>query len=356
MKTHSEILPRLAAFHDGALPADQRKEVETHVRQCPQCRATLDSWTALDESLKALPEPDPLAHSLKADIVRRIEIRSVPVDADLVPRPRRIPVRAWVAVAAAAAVIVTAALLLRDRGGPGQVQQPAESPAIVHTPRPEPVQPPGHDEEESATPAKEPEPVKAPEVNLAQAEESAPPHGEESVAPLATADKHSATVSDRPSAGASGIPQVVDWSARFAEFVQLHYRVPDLYEGAIVEVNLLPVYTAEFEGVGYADGDLLSDEYDISLGQPRRLSPQVAYLVSSLRMERAALMSRTTNQVRSTDVQLRLAEITWRLANLTADRDDVRSAIAAQSAVMRQVPGVSTQSLSRLAHLRSLEQ
>jgi hypothetical protein len=99
---------------------------------------------------------------------------------------------------------------------------------------------------------------------------------------------------------------------------------------------------------------LLARHHDITLRQPIELSPEASSLVSDLRLERTALMARSAKQVLSAEVSLRLAEITWRLANLTADPDDVQSAITAQSMAMRQKPALAPLSKARLEHLKTL--
>jgi len=44
MEQHSEILPRLAAFHDGQLTASERLEIEAHLEHCSECRLRLSDW------------------------------------------------------------------------------------------------------------------------------------------------------------------------------------------------------------------------------------------------------------------------------------------------------------------------
>lgn len=374
MKTHSEFLPQLAAYYDGALTAEQRESVASHVRDCPECQRLLGEWKALDEALKALPEPAAETDGIQAQVLNRIAPGAGVVESVQPTRPRRIPIPMWASAAAAAVILVAAGLWYRDNEPePDNLRmadremptERAAPPAAKSSAEPEaasPVlQPSGKDELQATEAKRERETAPAPaEI------ESVPPRPEPQVkdagSTMLAVQSNSAAASDKSTAGDSGILQQSEESERLAEFVVpsevvsvvVHYRVPDMLDAAIVEVNLRPVFDVAFEGIGYAPTDMLAEAYDPSQAQPRRLSPQVAYMVSSMRMERSVLLSRTTNQVRTPATQLRLAEITWRLANLTADQDDVRNAIAAQTAVMRAVPSIATQSLARLAHLRSL--
>lgn len=49
----------LAAWRDGTLSSAQAAHLDTHVPQCPACRAALDASDALDASLRRYPAPDP---------------------------------------------------------------------------------------------------------------------------------------------------------------------------------------------------------------------------------------------------------------------------------------------------------
>ena len=54
MEQHSEILPRLAAFHDGQLVDSERQEIEAHLEQCSECRQRLSEWQVLDRATTTL--------------------------------------------------------------------------------------------------------------------------------------------------------------------------------------------------------------------------------------------------------------------------------------------------------------
>jgi hypothetical protein len=156
--------------------------------------------------------------------------------------------------------------------------------------------------------------------------------------------------------GDSGIPQFDDWSARLFDSLEAdpELRLVGHQPTDFVELNVVPEFEVDFVGVSYAMRDLLAPHHEATLVEPQELGPEQTYLVSNLRMERAALMARSHKQIVSAEVTLRLAEVTWRLANITADRDDVRSAIVAQTAAMRRQPQMATQAKARLAHLAGL--
>lgn len=372
MKMHSEFLPQLAAYHDGALPAEQRESVASHVRDCPLCQRLLEDWRALDGAIKALPEPTAETDGIRAQVLSRISPAAETVTTVQSGRSIRIPIRIWATAAAAAVVLVGTTLLMRDGG------EMPEAPAFAD--REVPAKPSTESQEKGALTENDAErnvrPGAAENRSLAVADPATPtdmaepaavtpePSNQKASTETLADNSSSAAAFDQSTAGDSGILQSEETSTRLAVLVapegpdpiEVHFRVPNLLDPAIVDVNLRPVFDVAFEGIGYAPTDMLAEAYDPSLAQPRRLSPQVAYMVSSMRMERSVLLSRTTNQVRSPETQLRLAEITWRLANMTADQDDVRNAIVAQTAAMRAVPSFTTQSLARLAHLRSLQQ
>lgn len=49
------VTDRIAAYHDGALPAMQRQRVEAHLANCAACRAELETLEALTTLLHAAP-------------------------------------------------------------------------------------------------------------------------------------------------------------------------------------------------------------------------------------------------------------------------------------------------------------
>jgi len=129
----------------------------------------------------------------------------------------------------------------------------------------------------------------------------------------------------------------------------------------MVESNLVHAFQAEFVGIGYAVGDLLAQNYDAAntvpnllTPEPQELSPEMAYLVSNLRMEQTSLLARSDDREMSADMALRMAEVSWRLANLTADRDDVKSAMTAQRLAVKHSPSFAPQSTTRMVRLEAL--
>jgi hypothetical protein len=370
MNRHIEFLPRLVAYHDGTLEAGEHASVKAHVEQCPQCRAILHDWKAVDQGLKAL-EKQPVV-DVKDDVVARIAA---------LPARRRVNIvfqkPYWSMAAAAVLLIFSATFWVQNREQP---RPPAPPSSALQAPKgqefvelpPSASEPTGSAVGEVSKPAPPSQSGMKQPLSRDQMAMDVRPDGEalSSSSPAPDMDRGDAArmrneqvgvVYGSPSATAvapfsaevSGILQQ-EWPPRLAEAFRIYYRFPDLFEPAIVEVNLLPVFDAEFVAVGYADDDLLEASYDVASARPTRLSPEAAYLVANLRLERAALLARLNNQVRSADAGQRLADLTWQLANITVDQDDVRHAIAAQDAAMRQNPSLGVQATARMAHLRTL--
>jgi anti-sigma factor ChrR (cupin superfamily) len=405
MDKHIEFLPRLAAYHDGALEAGEHASVKAHVEQCPQCRAILDDWGAIDKGLKTLEDQPDV--DVKADVLARIAALPSRGRLNFVfQKPY------WSMAAAAVLLIFSATFWLQNKEKPGA---PATPPAAVQTPQSEAstappplatapapsvsaetttLQETRREKSETAAapvtiaqaesgsalkqdssadaastaakphkPAPSSQEMMAFEIRSDMASPAMPETASESLAPRValsgieqtgrTFSQPSTTAAAPRRAEVSGVLQQ-EWPPRLVEETRIYYRIPDLYEPAFVEVNLLPLFEAEFVAVGYAAADLLDDSYDITVVRPTRLSSQAAYLVANLRLERAALLARMHNQVRSADAGQRLADLTWQLANLTVDQDDVRHAIAAQDASMRQNPSLAVQARARMVHLRTL--
>ncbi len=63
--------PTLNEYLDNALEARVRAQVETHLRQCDDCRARLESLQSLFAALDALPELE-LAHDLSAGVLEAV--------------------------------------------------------------------------------------------------------------------------------------------------------------------------------------------------------------------------------------------------------------------------------------------
>jgi anti-sigma factor RsiW len=57
MNGHEEIRDLLTLAAAGALDAAGQRRVEDHLRQCPGCRAELESWQRLTGALQDLPTP-----------------------------------------------------------------------------------------------------------------------------------------------------------------------------------------------------------------------------------------------------------------------------------------------------------
>jgi anti-sigma factor RsiW len=57
MPQHDDIRDLLTLAAAGALDAAEQRQVEEHLRQCPGCRAELESWQRLTGALEALPTP-----------------------------------------------------------------------------------------------------------------------------------------------------------------------------------------------------------------------------------------------------------------------------------------------------------
>lgn len=354
MEQHSEILPQLAAFHDGQLNALKRLAIQAHLDVCVECQRKLSEWQALDSALAALPVPEAAAdlHSRTLAALAATKSRTMH---SLVQASR---VRYW----AAAAVLIFAAvttLLWRQE----------QERSLVETDRPQAQQAvpePTSSSEGTAESARANAPapagqIKAPEEAWAQRDSGQP--GLES--PKPSREKLSSTAPEPVGAGDSGIPQKSDWPARLqyeewmalkTQTARLDLRIPEYHAPfEIAEINLVPLFEADFVPVGYmplAPG--LDPAHEAAYSDPVLLTPETAYLVSNLRLEQTSLMARSHEEGPSAEVALKLAEITWRLANLTADHDDVNSAIAAQNLALRHRPELAGKAESRLIFLRAL--
>jgi len=361
---HSEILPRLAAYHDDALPEDECAAVRQHLDMCAECRTRLVEWTALDSSLRLLPVPEPGEVGVATDVL--VEIAS-DAPAERTQGWRRPAAGRWqVWAGAAAAVLVLAVSAAIWRGG---TQSTESAPDLAQAPMGDDehgvespgLRPPSESAEArnelSAEATRSDETTSASKSGSASGEQDGPvTAGRPAVLSQDQEFKmKAAAAAPRPIRSEdSGIPQGLDGPARPAFYVDIHYRFYDRIDASFVELNVVPVFEIAFTPVGYARRNALSDRWDASNPEPLLLSPEETYLVSDLRVERATLLAMVTNQAPTSELRIRLAEVTWRLANITADQDDVRSAISAQSEVLRQSSEVGTQSRARLAYLRGL--
>jgi len=59
MNEHAEIQKLLSAYAGGDLEPDRSRNVESHLAECPQCRAELDDLRALMGLLRSVPEVEP---------------------------------------------------------------------------------------------------------------------------------------------------------------------------------------------------------------------------------------------------------------------------------------------------------
>jgi hypothetical protein len=98
---------RLSAYLDGELSADDRAEVQVHLRECADCAHALEELAAVDAFARELPVEAPAGYF--EELPGRVRAR--------VRRPVRAPrLAVWAAVAAAAvmAVVVTPVMLQRE--------------------------------------------------------------------------------------------------------------------------------------------------------------------------------------------------------------------------------------------------
>lgn len=364
---HKELLPQLAAYHDGELSAADTKNIETHLEGCSSCRLLLNDFEALDAAVLGLEQATLYDRGIYLRVLAEIQRDEISV---LPARAKRSP---WVVGSVAAAAVLLLGL------GISIFWQQAQPQLAELTPPPADVSEPQPDDEVERTPPEllagdtdlQTDRVDTPEA--ADAAKQAPDPSVQSTDPkvlaVTTATTKSTDVTTAPVSleiGDSGIPQDSDWLARLFDSlsVDVHFRAlssDDLESDRMValdpvEINLMPEFEPEFVGIGYALGDLLDPGHDIATTQPVELSAEQSHMVLSLRLEQSALASRTSNQVTSEAAAVRMADISWRLATITADLNDVHVAIRAQTAVMRKQPGLTARSMSRLATLAGLIQ
>lgn len=336
MEKHSEILPQLAAFHDGQLSTQERLVIESHLQVCPSCRRKLEDWQALDQAILTLPVPEP-----SDDVYRRTVAA---ISKETPPTPVRVyfrPQVRWLAVAAVLMFVAVTAVMWRQESSRTVVQADKaqiepQSPAVAKTEPLEVALPQALESQADASYASRPE---LPKANMSAAPQ-----------PVGTGD--------------SGIPQPSDWRARLFDaelraLASLHtddrlrwsVRTPPQ---RIVEINLLPLFEVGFVPVGYKPLEpALNPGHEAAYSDPVLLTPETAYLVSNLRLEQTSLWARSHEEGASAEVTLKLAEITWQLAHITADRDDVKSAIAALSLAARQKPDMAADAELRISQLRA---
>jgi hypothetical protein len=358
MEQHNEILPRLAAYHDGQSNAQERLDMQAHLEVCPACRTRLSEWRALDLALAALPVPEPAPEELHARALAALKAAgagSTPV----VSRPRQ--VRLWAAAVAAMLLFTAVSTWLWQIERTGTWIE-AERPIGAATKAPaEPgtLQPLGRVDSSA--------PLQSGRANVEPSVASSRLETKEAETVLLEPTRSAFAIAPQPvGTGDSGIPQTSDWPARlfppeaYTILEAIHstdrlrlpsYTAPSEW----VEINLVPLFEAAFVPVGYVPlPGGLNPAHEAAYSDPVQLTPETAYLVSNLRLEQTSLMARSHEEGPSADMALKLAEITWRLANLTADRDDVNSAIAAQHLALRHRPDLASATESRLVQLRVL--
>lgn len=81
--SHEKILEWLPAYHDGELPPGKREQVETHLPDCPTCRAELKLLMELstllqDDALPQFTSPDRFAAQVQLLLPRHAPTRRNP--------------------------------------------------------------------------------------------------------------------------------------------------------------------------------------------------------------------------------------------------------------------------------------
>lgn len=118
----------LGAYLDGELPQDQRAAVESHVRECGDCAASLEQLRRLEELARGSAVP-PVAEAEWAATWGRVAARLEPF------RPRLLPRLRWVLAPLATAAVLAAVLgiwhVVAPKAGPApqaivEVIEPAE--------------------------------------------------------------------------------------------------------------------------------------------------------------------------------------------------------------------------------------
>jgi anti-sigma factor RsiW len=82
-------------YLDGAVPARQRREIESHLRECSTCRSEADYLRQMDQRLRI--ECGLLAQSLKFGLETAAQERILAAlrEAALVSKPPEVPERLW---------------------------------------------------------------------------------------------------------------------------------------------------------------------------------------------------------------------------------------------------------------------
>jgi len=101
---------RLSAYLDGELPAAEREQVESHLRECGPCARWLEELQAVDDFAQELPvaAPEGYFEAFPARVRERLAAR----------RRRRVPAWTWAAAAAVLLAVVTPLTLIRREAAP----------------------------------------------------------------------------------------------------------------------------------------------------------------------------------------------------------------------------------------------
>ncbi len=98
MSDHAWILENLAAYLSGGLEASERERLEQHTADCALCAAALNDARALDVALTGLFVETRPSAALEDRLIQTLRNRP--------PAAWRLPMPAWLAVAAAALVLI----------------------------------------------------------------------------------------------------------------------------------------------------------------------------------------------------------------------------------------------------------
>src|SRR5262249_12378643 len=100
----------LSDHHEGVLAPDVRAEVDTHLEECPDCKALLEALSNVVDALRSFPVLEP--SSDLADRVAKAALTRPRLTAR--PRPRHVP--SWLQAAAAGFALVAAGAFLLVTG------------------------------------------------------------------------------------------------------------------------------------------------------------------------------------------------------------------------------------------------
>ncbi len=123
MSTHDEITGLLDDFVGGELDERGRRAVQSHLDECDDCRAEVDTLRALLDEARFLPRTLAPSRDLWAGIESRLEPKGGATVIDIATRRRGWRPPQWMLSAAAAvALVVSTAVVTANvvgRGGPG---------------------------------------------------------------------------------------------------------------------------------------------------------------------------------------------------------------------------------------------